>query len=72
MRMPRAPARSIHSSRGPACITAREIRAQMQAGYDLGVMGWVLWNASGRYPPDAFLPAGSPVTVAADDETRND
>lgn len=54
-----------------ARYTAREIRAQMQAGYDLGVMGWVLWNASGRYPPDAFLPAGSPVTVAAEEETRN-
>jgi hypothetical protein len=48
-----------------ARYTAREIRAQMQAGYDLGVMGWVLWNASGRYPPDAFLPAHhKPVEVA--------
>jgi len=35
--------------------TAAEIRAQMDATYDLGLTDWVLWNASGRYPPDAFL-----------------
>jgi hypothetical protein len=35
---------------------APEIRAQMEAVYDLGLTDWVLWNASGRYPADAFLP----------------
>lgn len=39
--------------------TAREIRAQMDAVYDVGLTDWVLWNASGRYPADAFLPTGA-------------
>ncbi len=39
--------------------TAREVRAQMDAVYDLGLTDWVLWNASGRYPADAFLPTAS-------------
>jgi hypothetical protein len=47
-----------------ARYTAREIRAQMQAVYDLGLTDWVLWNASGRYPPDAFLPGGRRPVVA--------
>jgi hypothetical protein len=42
---------------------APEIRAQMEAVYDLGLTDWVLWNASGRYPPDAFLPNGASATV---------
>ena len=37
---------------------AAEIRAQMEAAYDLGITDWVLWNASGRYPADAFLSNG--------------
>jgi hypothetical protein len=37
---------------------APEIRAQMEATYDLGLTDWVLWNASGRYPADAFLSNG--------------
>jgi hypothetical protein len=39
--------------------TAREIRAEIEAVYDVGLTDWVLWNASGRYPPGAFLPAGA-------------
>ena len=39
--------------------TATEVRAQMDAVYDLGLTDWVLWNASGRYPADAFLPTGA-------------
>lgn len=35
---------------------AAEIRAQIEATYDLGLTDWILWNASGRYPSDAFLP----------------
>jgi hypothetical protein len=46
--------------------TAVEIRAQMEATYDLGLTDWVLWNASGRYPADAFLSNGaSSVTLDA-------
>jgi hypothetical protein len=37
---------------------AAEIRAQMEAAYDLGITDWVLWNASGRYFADAFLSNG--------------
>ncbi len=40
-----------------ARYTEKEIRAQIQAAYDLGISEWVLWNASGRYPPAAFEPA---------------
>lgn len=46
-----------------AVYRAAEIRAQIDAVYDHGLTSWVLWNASGRYPADAFLPA-SPVTAA--------
>lgn len=33
---------------------ANEIRAQIQAAEDLGIHDWVLWNARGVYPADAF------------------
>lgn len=33
---------------------AAEIRAQIEAVYDNGLSDWILWNASGRYPADAF------------------
>jgi len=56
---------SIRSPR----YTAVEIRAQMQAVYDLGLTDWVLWNASGRYPADAFLPNGLQPTVAAEQDS---
>ncbi len=39
----------------PPRYTAVEIRAQIDAVYDAGLTDWVLWNASGRYPADAFL-----------------
>jgi hypothetical protein len=31
-----------------------EVRAQIQAGYDLGVHDWVLWNPSSNYTVDAL------------------
>lgn len=34
-----------------------EIRAQMQAGYDIGIHEWILWNPSSRYDPGALAPA---------------
>ncbi len=41
---------------GPA-----EVRAQIQAGYDNGVLDWMLWNASSRYTVSALRPpAGRP------------
>lgn len=41
---------------------APEVRAQIQAAYDLGIMEWVLWNPGSRYTEDALEPAeGFPV-----------
>jgi len=34
--------------------TATELRAQIEAVEDLGLTDWVFWNASGRYPAEAF------------------
>ncbi len=35
---------------------AKQVRAQMQAGYDNGVEGWILWNPGSRYTISALLP----------------
>ena len=35
---------------------ARQIRAQMQAGYDNGVRSWMLWNPGSKYTVDALRP----------------
>ncbi len=37
--------------------SAAEVRAQIQAVEDLGLTGWVLWNARGVYPAAALRPA---------------
>jgi hypothetical protein len=37
---------------------AAEVRAQMQAAYDVGIEEWILWNASSRYTRDALEPNG--------------
>jgi hypothetical protein len=34
-----------------------EIREQIRAGEELGILDWVLWNASGNYQPAAFRAA---------------
>ena len=34
---------------GPPRYGAEQVRAQMQAGYDNGVRGWMLWNPGSRY-----------------------
>ena len=34
---------------GDPPYTVTQIRAQMQAGYDNGIMSWVLWNAGSSY-----------------------
>ncbi len=34
--------------------TEAEVRAEIDAVEDVGLTDWVLWNASGRYPPGAF------------------
>ena len=37
---------------------APEVRAQIQAAYDVGIDEWVLWNPSSRYTQAALEPAG--------------
>lgn len=37
---------------------APEVRAQIQATYDAGYSGWILWNPSTRYSEEALRPAG--------------
>jgi hypothetical protein len=56
---------------GPPRYGRKEVRAQIQAAYDNGVRGWVLWNASSRYTlsalvsRDSALRADSVARVAA-------
>jgi hypothetical protein len=35
---------------------AEQVRAQMRAGYDNGVYGWILWNPGSRYTISALKP----------------
>jgi hypothetical protein len=41
---------------GPPRYGAEQVRAQMQAGYDNGVRGWMLWNPGSRYTTGALRP----------------
>jgi hypothetical protein len=41
---------------GPPRYGAEHVRAQMQAGYDNGVRGWMLWNPGSRYTVGALRP----------------
>ena len=36
---------------------APEVRAQIQAAYDVGIREWILWNPSSRYTEEALAPA---------------
>ena len=42
---------------GPPRYEAPEVRAQIQAAHDLGILEWVLWNPGSRYTEDALEPA---------------
>jgi len=42
---------------GPPHYDADHVRAQMQAGYDNGVRGWLLWNPGSKYTVSALRPA---------------
>jgi len=42
---------------GPPRYEAEHVRAQIQAGYDNGVRGWMLWNPGSRYTTEALRPA---------------
>jgi len=36
---------------------APEVRAQIQAAYDVGIQEWILWNPGSRYTESALIPA---------------
>jgi hypothetical protein len=38
---------------------AAQVRAQMKAGYDNGIRGWVLWNPGSKYTLGALRPEGA-------------
>ena len=42
---------------GPPRYGPEQVRAQIQAGYDNGVRGWMLWNPGSRYTIGALRPA---------------
>jgi hypothetical protein len=42
---------------GPPRYEAPEVRAQIQATYDVGIQDWILWNPGSRYTEDALEPA---------------
>ena len=42
---------------GPPRYGVQQVRAQIQAGYDNGVRGWMLWNPGSRYTIGALRPA---------------
>jgi hypothetical protein len=44
---------------GPPHYGAEQVRAQMRAGYDNGVYGWILWNPGSRYTLAALRPDSS-------------
>lgn len=43
-------------SLGDPPYDAPEVRAQIQATYDAGLTGWILWNPGSRYTESALLP----------------
>jgi hypothetical protein len=45
-------------SLGQPPYTAAEVRAQMQAAYDVGIDEWILWNPGSHYTEAALEPAG--------------
>lgn len=42
-----------------ATYNAPEVRAEMKAAYDAGLPGWLSWDASNKYTPDAYSPETS-------------
>jgi hypothetical protein len=50
---------------GPPRYGPEHVRAQIKAGYDLGLEGWVLWNPRSVYDPRIFRPARGDATPEA-------
>ncbi len=40
-----------------APYNAPEVKAQIKATYDIGLTSWLMWDASNKYSPSAYLPA---------------
>lgn len=51
-----------------AIYRAPQLREQIRAVEDLGLTDWIFWNASGRYPADAFRPATTTATLGLQPE----
>jgi hypothetical protein len=47
-----------------ADYTPALVRAQIQATYDVGLTGWMLWNAASVYDKEAFVPKGEELVIA--------
>jgi hypothetical protein len=45
-------------TRGAPAYGAAQVRAQIQSGYDSGILSWILWNPSSKYTIDALNPDG--------------
>ncbi len=41
---------------GQPAYGAQQVRDQIQATYDVGLTSWIMWDASNKYSPGAFLP----------------
>jgi hypothetical protein len=52
---------------GPPRYGAQQVRAQIRAGYDNGVLSWVLWNPGSRYTIAALADS---ITAAEDSRAR--
>jgi hypothetical protein len=50
---------------GPPRYGVEQVRAQIKAGYDNGVRGWVLWNPRSVYTLAALRPEGADAAPAA-------
>ena len=60
---------------GPPRYGVEQVRAQIQAGYDNGIRGWILWNPGSNYTLGALRPAGAaepPARSAAADSSAPD
>jgi hypothetical protein len=50
---------------GQPAYGVKEVRAQIQAGYDNGVFDWILWNSGSKYTVAALRPADARSAVPA-------
>jgi hypothetical protein len=57
---------------GPPRYGPAQVRAQMRAGYDNGIRGWVLWNPGSRYTIGALRPEGAREDDSAQRPARAD